>query len=280
MRRSTLVALVLPLAAGCIPVTHPRYAPDLERRWVDCERLVVIPGTVRTDAKNYRTDDYFVEDAVGKRFGQLFAQGVGRVLRDDAEREPRPASEAAAVLGGDEELTRRLADRMLAAAREMMARDPGYIQEQLSGLDNDPHLVPEELRRSFDAVVVVGGRTKFETPEERVVRYSNIALRNAVAIPFILISPFFPPLGPVTLAGIASGFTGYWADAPNASYFSLAVYDGQTGRLIYANDWFDTEKVTEPEGYVNVARRLIRPLARVRGSDTAPLGERPDRWEP
>ena len=46
------------------------------------------------------------------------------------------------------------------------------------------------------------------------------------------------------------------------------------------NDRFDTEKVDDEEGFAKVARDLLRPVARVRGSETAPLGPRPERWQP
>jgi hypothetical protein len=274
--RSALMAAVLALA-GCGATTHPRYAPELGRRWVDCQRIVVIPGTVDTQVKNYRIEDYFPDPDLGNTLGDLLAQGAGRVLRD-AHREPRIAADAARALGGDRALVRTVADRLLNHAREWMARDAGYNDEQLTGLPSE-NVVPEELRRSFDAVLVIGGRTKFETPHESVLRYRDIVLRNAVAWPLLIISPIIPPAFPVSVALLQGGLTGYWVSAPNVSYFWVALYDSQTGRLLYVSDWFDTEKMAEPEELHTVALEMLAPLMKVHGpEDGMPLGERPPGW--
>ncbi len=278
MRRHPILALAL-LASGCGATTHPRYAPELVRSWPECVRIVVLQGTVATDVKNYKAEDWFREDSLGKRYGQLLAQAAARVLRDDGGREPRVAAEAAAALGGDEDLTRTLADRMLLSARETMARDPGYAEHKIVGLAADPGVVPDELRRSFDAVLVVGGRTKYESPEERTARYEDIVVRNAVAYPLLFAAVFVPPILPISLATMAQGLTGYWVGAPNVSYFSVALFDAQTGRLLYSNDWFDTEKVDEPEDFHKAAREMLRPLCEIEGDELAPLGEPPEQFE-
>jgi hypothetical protein len=278
--RALLPVLMCMLLAGCRAMAHPRYAPELENRMPDCRRIVVFSGTIQTEVKNYKTDDWFTSPAVGVHYGQLFAQSVGRVLRDRMKRDVRIEAEAAVALGGDGALARTVADRLLAHAREWMARDPGHESERLAGLSSDPRVVPEELRRNFDAVLVVGGRTKYESDPDRSARYLDIVARNAIAYPLVLLSPLFPPLLPISIATLAQGATGYWVGAPNVSYFSVALFDARTGRLLYVNDWFDTQKIDDEEGFADVARELLNPIVRVKGSETAPLGARPERWDP
>src|SRR3954468_8204050 len=96
--RYAALAFALVALAGCRATTHPRYAPELESRWPDCQRIVVFSGTVQTEIKNFKTDDWFLRSDTGGHYGQLLAQSVARVLRDQADREPRVAAEAAAAL--------------------------------------------------------------------------------------------------------------------------------------------------------------------------------------
>jgi hypothetical protein len=275
--RGPLAALALALAlGGCGAVTHPRYAPDLAQRWPECDRVVVIPGTIHVSVKNYLADDFFQQDERGNGFGLLLADGIRRVLHDETSRQPLVGTEVGAALGNDPALIRSTADRMLEHARTAMARTPDYPDPTLSGLAADPAVVPRELRRGFDAIVVVGGRVRYETERERAYRFGHIAVRNLAAVVPALLAIVFPPLA-VVAAQLTIGT--YWQEAPNATFVELAIFDAASGRLLYATDWSDDEKVVEREEYHSVAEDLLRPIARVRAAETPPpLGEKPAGW--
>ncbi|HZU96868.1 MAG TPA: hypothetical protein VFF73_09265 [Planctomycetota bacterium] len=276
--RARHLAIVL-LAAGCGAITHPRYAPDIAPQWDECQRIAVIPGSIKLEVKNYKVDDYFLVDSVGRRQGQFFAQAIGRVLRNEGQRDPRFAGDAERSLGGDTARAREAADRMLEVARAAMAHDAGYTQDRLWGLTpRSQSAVPEELRRDFDAIVVVGGRIKFESEHEEEARMGDIILRNLVADPILIVSVFFPPLFPAYLVSMAQGLSGYWVGPPNMAYFTIAIYAGKTGRLLYVDDWFATEKVDELEDFEKVARDLLRPMIHIRQGEPKALGEAPEGW--
>jgi hypothetical protein len=250
----------------------------LSRRWPQCLRIVVVPGTVTAEAKNYLTDEYFKDVAAGEGFAQLLGDEVANKLRIDGKREVRHTGEAVHALGDDNARTRAVADAMLAHARQWMAHDPGYDDPALHGLAPDPGIVPFELRRGFDAIVVVGGRSKYETHHETYHRYAEIVARNLVAYPFFVFSPLVPFAMPAGLALIMQGQGGYWQSAPNVSYFQIAIFDGKTGRLLYANDWFQTEPIVQSDDYEKVANGLLKKLLKVEPEDEAPLGKPPESW--
>ncbi|MEZ0227843.1 MAG: hypothetical protein ACAI25_04405 [Planctomycetota bacterium] len=274
------MAIGLLLLGGCGATTHPRYSADLTRRWPGCQRILVLPGDVAVEVKNYLAGDFFVQPTLGVRIGQELSIGVARVLRRSA-RDVRGAWEAEEPLGGGGPLRIEVADRMLAHARDRMALDAGYSSEVLAGLPADSGVVPAELRRHYDAIVVVGGRTRMETDEERLERYKEIAIRNVISYPLMVAGILVPPLFPFVSWVTANVYRPslYWRGAENGSYFSLAVFDATTGRLLYTNDWFDAERIVDSEDCEKVARELLGPLRRIRGSETAPLGERPPHWE-
>jgi hypothetical protein len=269
-----ILATLAWLDTGCT-IMHPRYAPELGRRWPECLRLVVIPGTVKTETKNYLTDEYFRDESKGQSFAQLLSDSTGEVLREVAGREVRHAGEAIDALGSDPVRARAVADEMLLHARQWMAKDPGYDDAVLHGLATDPGVLPYELRRGFDAVVVVGGRAKYESQHETYERYAEIVVRNVIAVPLLLASPFIPFALPASMAIILGGQGGYWRSAPNVSYFEVAVFDTKTGRLLYTNDWWATQPIVEVDDFNQVAKDLLKKLVRVRAGDEGPLGKKP-----
>lgn len=271
-----LAAIALVLSASGCTVTHPRYAPELSRRWPDCLRLVVVPGTVTAEAKNYLADDYFQDEARGASFAQILGDAASAYLRDEGGREVRHEGEAVAALGGDRERVRAVADALLAHARRWMAHDAGYDDPMLHGLAPDTGAVPHELRRGFDAIVVVGGRARYESAHEAYHRYGEIVVRNILAFPLIVVSPIIPFALPASLAIILQGQGGYWQSAPNAAYFEVAVFDARTGRLLFANDWFQASPIVERNDFDAVAKDLLEKLAKVRAVDQAPLGAPPE----
>jgi hypothetical protein len=93
-----------------------------------------------------------------------------------------------------------------------------------------------------------------------------------------LLALVIPPLLPIAQK-IQSPSGGYWSSAPNVSYFALAIFDAASGRLLYATDWFDTEKVIDQEGYQAVARDLLRPIVHVRSVAPPQRGEQPEGWQ-
>ena len=237
----------------------------------------MLPGTVKFEWRNFLADDYLEDEARGVAMARYLSDGLRRTLREDGGREPLLDSDAIGLLGGDPVRARALADALLASARKDMVKDAGYDTKTLEGVV-DQGVLPRELRAPYDAIVVVGGRLKQETTHEFYRRWEITLGRNILAIPLLIpvIIPFTLPIG---LSILLSGFRGVtFPTTPNTSYVQLAVFDAKTGKLLFANDWYDGDAIEDPIDAAKVAKELLEDMLRIqeppdepsRGSEPAP----------
>jgi hypothetical protein len=264
-----LVPLALSLG-GCalFSSTHPRFSPIATRRWPEVDRVVVLPARLEIETKNLAVDDFLPTAPAGP--AMLFGDATRRAI-ENSGREPLYDFQRDDALHGDRARAAATADLLLAHVRSRMGLDPEYDDRVIHGLEIDPETIPSELKRAGDAIAVIGGRLKIETQKDFFWRWTRIAIAAVVTYPIQLLGVAFPFLLPFTTKINIR----FFEPTPERAYVFVGVFDAQTGKLLFLNDWAGRRAPDDQVDWKNLAEKLLDPLLDVKGDPTAPLGSPP-----